>query len=90
MDEIKVGEVFTISDETQEEQAVEVLAKVTLEETDYVAVSFLEDLQEESEDEIDLFFLKIDADSDLSAIEDDDEFEKVSGAFDEILEEEEA
>jgi uncharacterized protein YrzB (UPF0473 family) len=89
MDTIEVGEVFTISDETEEEHAVEVLAKVTLEGTDYIAVSFLDDLEEEEEDEIDLFFLKIDTDGELAAIESDEEFEKVSEAFDEILEEDE-
>ncbi|WP_404456745.1 DUF1292 domain-containing protein [Virgibacillus necropolis] len=88
MAEIEVGEVFTISDETEDEQPVEVLAKVTLGGTDYVAVSFSQDLQEESEDDIDIFFLKIDGERDLSAIESDEEFNKVSEAFDAILEEE--
>ncbi|MFC4022265.1 DUF1292 domain-containing protein [Oceanobacillus longus] len=88
MDRIEVGEVFTITDETAQDQEVEVLAKVTLEDTDYVAVSFLEDLQEDSKEEIDLFFLKIDDDGELSAIETDDEFDKVSEAFDEILDDE--
>ncbi|WP_249872390.1 DUF1292 domain-containing protein [Oceanobacillus saliphilus] len=88
MDKIEVGEVFTIVDELDEDQEVEVLAKVTLEGTDYVAVSFLEDVQAESEEDIDVFFLKIDDDGELSAIETDEEFDKVSEAFDEILEEE--
>ncbi|MFB4168212.1 DUF1292 domain-containing protein [Virgibacillus sp. JSM 102003] len=88
MGEIEVGEVFTISDETEEEQSVEVLAKVTLKDTDYVAVSFVQDLQAESDDDIDLFFLKIDDDNDLSAIESDEEFDRVSKAFDAILDEE--
>lgn len=88
MDKIEVGEVFMISDETDVEQEVEVLAKVTLEGTDYVAVSFVEDLKEGSEGDIDLFFLRIDDDGDLSAIETDAEFEKVSKAFDEIVDEE--
>ncbi|MGP4106806.1 DUF1292 domain-containing protein [Virgibacillus sp. L01] len=88
MDKIEVGEVFTISDESEEEQSVEVLAKVTLEGTDYVAVSFVQDLQAESKDDIDLFFLKIDDDNDLSAIESDEEFDRVSEAFDAILDEE--
>ncbi|MFZ3580254.1 DUF1292 domain-containing protein [Virgibacillus sp. DJP39] len=87
MTEIEVGEVFTISDETNEEQAVEVLAKVTLEGVDYVAVSFVEDLQEESEEDIDMFFLKIDEENDISAIESDEEFDRVSEAFDAILDE---
>ncbi|MBR3119032.1 DUF1292 domain-containing protein [Oceanobacillus profundus] len=87
MDKIEVGEVFTISDETDVDQEVEVLAKVTLENIDYVAVSFLEDLQEDSDEDIDIFFLKIDDDGELSAIESDEEFDKVSEAFDQILEE---
>ena len=88
MDKIEVGEVFTISDEANEEQEVEVLAKVTLEDTDYVAVSFLEDLQADNEEDIDLFFLKIDINGELTAIETDEEFDIVSEAFDEILEDE--
>lgn len=87
MDPIEVGEVFTISDENNEENEVEVIAKVTLQGTDYVAVSFVEDLKEETEEDIDIFFLKLDADGELSAIETDEEFDKVSEAFDAILEE---
>ncbi|MEN2465790.1 DUF1292 domain-containing protein [Ornithinibacillus sp. FSL M8-0202] len=87
MDPIEVGEVFTISDEEHEESEVEVIAKVTLQGTDYVAVSFVEDLKEETEEDIDIFFLKLDADGELSAIETDEEFDKVSEAFDAIIDE---
>lgn len=87
---VEVGEVFSISDENDEEQEVEVLAAINLEGTDYVAVGFVEDIQEESEGDIDIFFLKVDADGDLAAIESDEEFEKVSLAFDELMDEEEA
>jgi uncharacterized protein YrzB (UPF0473 family) len=88
MDPIEVGEVFTISDETNEEQEVEVLAKVTLQGTDYIAVSFIEDLEEGNDDDIDIFFLKIDEDGELEAIETEEEFEKVSEAYDALLAEE--
>ncbi len=86
MDNIEVGEIFTITDESEEEQLVEVLAKVNLEGTEYIAVSFVEDLEEDNDEDIDIFFLKVDADGDLDTIESDEEFEKVSKAFDEILE----
>jgi uncharacterized protein YrzB (UPF0473 family) len=86
---IEVGEVFTISDETEQEQEVEVLASINIEGTNYVAVGFVEDIKEETEEDIDIFFLKVDADGDLTAIESDDEFDKVSAAFDEIMDEEE-
>lgn len=89
MEVIEVGEIFTIIDEAEEEHPVEVLAKVTLDQTDYVAVSFVDDIQEETEEDIDIFFLKIDEDGDLSAIDDDQEFDHVSEAFDAILDAEE-
>ncbi|MEH7114836.1 DUF1292 domain-containing protein [Neobacillus niacini] len=89
MANIEVGEVFTISDETEQEQEVEVLASINIEGTNYVAVGFVEDIQEETEDDIDIFFLKVDEDGDLTAIESDEEFDKVSAAFEEIMDEEE-
>ncbi len=88
MDKIEVGEVFTISDEENQDQEVEVLATMNIEDTDYVAVSFVEDLQLDNEEDIDIFFLKVDQEGDLSAIESDEEFEKVSAAFEEIMDEE--
>lgn len=88
MEKLEVGEVFTISDENDVEQEVEVIGIVTIEGTDYAAVSFVDDLQTETDEDIDIFFLKMDEDGDFAAIESDDEFEKVSAAFDEIMNEE--
>ncbi|HWL25647.1 MAG TPA: DUF1292 domain-containing protein [Ureibacillus sp.] len=88
MEEIKVGEIFTIGEEDDEEQEVEVLAAINIEGTQYVAVGFVEDLAEETDEEIDIFFLRVDEDGDFEAIESDEEFDKVSQAFDEILEDE--
>ncbi|RFB18839.1 DUF1292 domain-containing protein [Bacillus sp. HNG] len=88
MEKVIVGEVFSISDESGEDQDVEVLGVVTIEGTDYAAVGFLDDLEEDTEDDIDVFFLKIDEEGDFSAIESDEEFDKVSAAFDEIFDEE--
>jgi len=90
MSKIEIGEVFTISDENNEEQEVEVLATMTLENTEYVAVSFVEDLKEEKDEDIDVFFLKVDEEGDFAAIESDDEFDKVSSMFDEMMDEEAA
>ncbi|SOC39699.1 DUF1292 domain-containing protein [Ureibacillus acetophenoni] len=88
MEEIKVGEIFTIGEEDGEEQEVEVLAAINIEGTQYVAVGFVEDLKEETDEEIDVFFLRVDEEGDFEAIESDEEFDKVSNAFDEILEDE--
>ncbi|MBM7602274.1 DUF1292 domain-containing protein [Metabacillus litoralis] len=89
MEKIEVGEVFTITDEQGQENEVEVLAAITLEDTDYVAVGFVDDIQDESEEDIDVFFLTVDEEGDFSPIESDEEFEKVSSAFEDLMEEEE-
>ncbi|WP_053363709.1 DUF1292 domain-containing protein [Bacillus sp. FJAT-27251] len=85
MEKVEVGEVFTITDANNEEQEVEVMAALTLDDTEYIAVSFVEDLREETQEDIDLFFMKLDEDGDFSAIESDEEFDKVSSAFDERM-----
>ena len=89
MEKIEVGEIFTISDENDQEEEVEVLATVEIDGSQYIAVCFVEDVKQESDEDIDLFFLKVDEDGDLSALESDEEFDKVSAAFDEIFAEEE-
>ncbi|RFU67702.1 DUF1292 domain-containing protein [Peribacillus saganii] len=85
MEPIEEGEIFTITDEDGEEQEVEVLGVINVDGTQYAAVSFVEDIQEENE-EIDVFFLKVDTDGEFSAIESEDEFNKVSAAFTEVME----
>lgn len=56
MENIEVGEVFTISGENDEEQRVEVLAAINIEGTQYAAVGFVEDIEDETEEDIDVFF----------------------------------
>ncbi|MEO2076177.1 MAG: DUF1292 domain-containing protein [Bacillus sp. (in: firmicutes)] len=89
MSKIEIGEIFTISDENNDEQEVEVLGVMTIEGSEYVAVAFADEVRQETEEDIDIFFLKVDEDGDFTAIESDEEFDKVSAAFDEMMDEEE-
>ncbi|MEI4804447.1 DUF1292 domain-containing protein [Bacillus sp. NPDC077411] len=89
MSEIEVGEIFTLSDESNEEQEVEVLGTLNVEGAEYIAVGFVEDIQTETEEDIDIFFLKVEEGSEFSYIESDEEFEKVSAAFEKIMDEQE-
>lgn len=88
MGKTEVGEVFTISDDQNEDQEVEVLATMTLDDTEYVAVGFVEDIKQQNDEDIDVFFLKVDEEGDFAAIESDEEFEKVTAKFDEMMDEE--
>jgi uncharacterized protein YrzB (UPF0473 family) len=83
MENIEAGDIFT----NDQEQEVEVLAVVNMEGKEYVAVGFVEDIQDEDEEEIDIFFLKVEQNGDFTAIESDGEFDRVSSAFDEMMEE---
>ncbi|MEK3854662.1 DUF1292 domain-containing protein [Cytobacillus sp. FSL H8-0458] len=89
MEKIEVGEVFTISDENDQEMEVEVLASAEVDGNQYAAVSFVEDLEEDTEEDIDVFFLKLDEDGDFTPIESDEEFNKVSAVFEEMINKEE-
>ena len=65
---------------------MEVLGLLTVDEVEYAAVGFVEDIQEESEEDIDVFFFRLE-DEELSFIDTDEEFEKVSLAFSKAEEE---
>lgn len=85
MENVKVGEIFTLIGEDDQEQDIEVLATLTLEGNDYAAVAFADDVREQSQEDMDIFFLKVDSEGDLTGIDDDDEFTKVSTAFSENM-----
>ncbi|QFG00362.1 DUF1292 domain-containing protein [Psychrobacillus glaciei] len=78
---VEVGEIFTVLDENDQEQEMEVLGLLTVEDNEYAAVSFVDDIEGESEEDIDIFFFRVEDDEELSMIESDEEFEKVSAAF---------
>lgn len=78
---IEVGEIFMVLDENDQEQEMEVLGLLTVEDVEYAAVSFVEDIEGESEEDIDIFFFRVEDDEELSMIESDEEFDKVSAAF---------
>lgn len=89
MEKIQPGEIFTLTDENDQDQDVEVLATLTHEGTEYLAVALVDQLtNEDQEEDIDVFFLKVEENGELSTIEDDDEFDKVTSMFDEMMDEE--
>ncbi|MEE6449469.1 DUF1292 domain-containing protein [Gottfriedia acidiceleris] len=85
MEKIEVGEILTLSYDEGDEQDYEVLGSITIEGHEYIAVGLLEEVEKESEDDIDVFFLRVEEDGEFYDIETEEEFEKVSAAFDEVL-----
>ena len=81
MGSIEVGEILTVLDEDDREQEIEVIGLLTIEDKEYAAVAFAEDTQEETDEDMDVFFFQVVEGEDLAEIETDEEFEKVSAAF---------
>lgn len=86
MGKIREGEVFTLADDNDEGHEVEVLGSLEVEGTEYVAVGLLEDIEEDTEEDIDIFFFRVEGEGELLDIESDEEFEKVSLAFEAAFE----
>ncbi len=79
---IEVGDIFALIAEDDQEQEIEVLGLLTIDGVEYAAVGFAEDTQEEgSEEDIDVFFLRVEEGEEFSLIDSDEEFDKVSAAF---------
>ncbi|AMM94881.1 cyclopropane-fatty-acyl-phospholipid synthase [Peribacillus simplex] len=89
MGNIREGEVFTLTDDNNEGHEVEVLGSLDVEGTEYVAVGLLEDIEEDTEEDIDIFFFRVEGEGELLDIESDEEFEKVSLAFEAAFKEKE-
>jgi uncharacterized protein YrzB (UPF0473 family) len=88
MDKVEVGDIFIVTDENDQEQELEVLGTMEVEGFVYVAVGFVEEIEKETTGDVDIFFLKVEEDGELSEIETDEEFDKVSAAFEGMVEEE--
>ena len=85
---IENGEVITMVDDEGVEQEVEVMGSLELENQRFIAVAYLDELDnsEKEEEDLDIFFLQVNENDELSMIENDEEFEKVSAAFEAALE----
>jgi len=81
MEDIQVGDIFTLADENDQEQEIEVLGTLKIDGVQYAAVAFVEEIDETSEEDINVFFLKGENEEQLTVIENDEEFEKVAAAF---------
>ncbi|ART76518.1 DUF1292 domain-containing protein [Sutcliffiella horikoshii] len=88
MEKIEVGDIFIVTDENDQEQELEVLGTMDVADSVYVAVGFVEEIAKETTGDVDIFFLKVEEDGELSEIETDEEFNEVSAAFEAMVDKE--
>ena len=78
---LDIGNTFKVLDENDQEQELKVLGYLTVEDTEYVAVIFIEDIQKDSEEEIGIFFFRVVDNKNFVMMESEEEFENVSAAY---------
>ncbi|MGD6779397.1 DUF1292 domain-containing protein [Sutcliffiella horikoshii] len=88
MEKIEVGDIFIVTDENDQEQELEVLGTMDVADSVYVAVGFVEEIAKETTGDVDIFFLKVEEDGELSEIETDEEFNEVTAAFEAMVDKE--
>lgn len=81
MDKIEAGDIFTLINENDEEQEVEALGTLTVDGSEYIAAALVEEIERETEEDISIYFFKVEEDGQLAEIETDEEFAKVSAEF---------
>ena len=78
---LDIGNTFKVLDENDQEQELKVLGYLTVEDTEYVAVIFIEDIQGDSEEDIGIFFFRVVDNKNFVMMESEEEFENVSAAY---------
>lgn len=78
---LDIGKTFQVLDENNKEQEMKVLGYLTVEEKEYVAVIFVADIQEDSEEDIGIFFFRLDEANNFVMMESEEEFQSVSAAY---------
>lgn len=87
MEKIETGDIFTLINENDEEQEVEALGTLTVDGAEYIAAALVEEIERETEEDISIYFFKVEEDGQLAEIETDEEFAKVSAEFEAGMEE---
>ena len=85
MAKVEVGEILILEGENGQEEEMEVLGTLDVEGTEYAVAGLVEEIQRETNDDMEIFFFRIDEEGELHEIESDDEFQKVARVLEENM-----
>jgi uncharacterized protein YrzB (UPF0473 family) len=85
MAKIEVGEILILEGENGQEEEIEVLGTLEIDDSEYAVAGLVEEIKRETEEDMEIFFFKIDEDGELHEIESDEEFQKVASALEENM-----
>lgn len=81
MEKIEVGEILLLEDENGQDQEIEVLGTIDVEGTEYAVTGLVEEIKRDTNEDMEIFFFRIDENGELHEIESDEEFQKVANVL---------
>ena len=87
MAKVEVGEILILEGENGQEEEMEVLGTLDVEGIEYAVAGLVEEIQRETNDDMEIFFFRVDEEGELHEIESDDEFQKVARVLEESMKE---
>ena len=85
MAKVEVGEILILEGENGQEEEMEVLGTLDVEGTEYAVAGLVEEIQRDTNEDMEIFFFRIDEEGELHEIGTDDEFQKVARVLEESM-----
>ena len=85
MAKIEVGEILVLEGENGQEEEIEVLGTLDVDGTEYAVAGLVEEIKRDTNDDMEIFFFRIDEEGELHEIESDAEFQKVASVLEENM-----
>lgn len=78
MSKIEVGEILLMEGENGKDEEIEVIGTLEVDGVEYAVAGLVEEIKQDTEEDVEIFFFKVDEEGELHEIESDEEFEKVA------------
>ena len=85
MAKIEVGEILILEGENGQEEEMEVLGTLDVDGTEYAVAGLVEEIQRDTNEDMEIFFFRIDEEGELHEVESDAEFQKVAAVLEESM-----
>lgn len=85
MAKIEVGEILILEGENGQEEEMEVLGTLDVDGTEYAVAGLSEEIERETNEDMEIFFFRIDEEGELHEVESDEEFQKVARVLEENM-----
>ncbi len=78
MSKIEVGEILLLEGENGQDEEIEVIGTLEVDGVEYAVAGLVEEIKQDTEEDVEIFFFRVDEEGELHEIESDEEFEKVA------------